>query len=79
MTDGDDVFLPTTQHVIALTTLVSVLIGLLRVRGVLDDSEVEAVFDIADQLLPDRALPHGPQLMSVVRNTQAQVQSDEDC
>ncbi len=73
---SDDVYLPTTQQVLALTTLVSVLLGTLRVKGVLADSEIEAIFAVADQVMPDRALPHGPELLAVVRSTQALIEDD---
>jgi len=73
----DDVFLPTTQQVLALTTLVSALIGTLRVKGLLSEDDVQAVFAVADQLMPDRALPHGPELLAVVRGAQAVIEGDD--
>ncbi len=65
---------PELQQIMALACVLGATIGTLRSRRSLRPDEEAAIFDEAWRCLPDSCQGFGEEIMTVIRNTAAQMQ-----
>jgi hypothetical protein len=65
------------QQIAALAALCGILIGSLKAVGAFTQEHVEAVFSLADQVVPEAAETFGPEALALVRQAARAVQGQE--
>lgn len=60
----------------AIAALAGAMLGILRVKTVLDAEEVETVFDVADSLLPPALSGFGSEFLEAARDVSRRIKLD---
>ncbi len=65
-----------TQQMMAIASCVGITIGVLRAKGLLENAEADAIFDMADQILPDNCSHAAAQALTTIRTASRAVKND---
>lgn len=64
---------PASQKIVALAAMLGSLIGGLKALDVLSEDAAEQLFRMADEVLPDSASAHGPEVLGFLRSMASKV------